>query len=169
MKVTTIINKVEDNAELILDITGQLVENYCGPLDRCMLDFKNILDDPQYPPTDEELEIMALKLPNLLYFTGEAVETLGIKGDIAEAVKMDIYNKVHLETSGTIADKQAAADLETQKEKLVQVSYQRAYKKIKLRMEAGYETLNSIKKVISRRLVEMQLTYESHGGKVYEP
>jgi hypothetical protein len=36
-------------------------------------------------------------------------------------------------------------------------------------MEAGYETLNSIKKVISRRLVEMQLTYESHGGKVYEP
>ncbi len=167
--IQKIINEVEDSSDIILDIVNQLVDNYCGPLDKCMLEFKTILDNSSYPPTDQQLEDMVLRLPNLLYFTGEAVESLGIKSDIAEAIKMELYNEIHLQTEGTVAVRQAAAELETQEQKLVQISYQRAYKKIKLRMEAGYEMLTSIKKVLSRRMIELQLTYESHGGKVYEP
>ena len=36
--------------------------------------------------------------------------------------------------------------------------YSRAYKKVKLRMDAGYEMLNSLKKVMNKRITEMELS-----------
>jgi len=166
--VNSVINEVNEKAKIIEEVVDKLVSNYCKPLDDFMVMIREVLDDKANPPTDEELESMALKLPNLLYFTGEAVESLGIKGDIAEQVKMDLYHSIHLSTSGTMADKHAMAEQGTQSQQLVKISYERAYKKIKLRMEAGYEMLASVKKVLSRRLLELQLTFQSHGGKTYE-
>jgi hypothetical protein len=166
--VNSVINEVNEKASIIEEVVNKLVSNYCKPLDDFMTMIKEVLNDKANPPTDEELEAMALKLPNLLYFTGEAVESLGIKGDVAEQVKMDLYNSIHLSTSGTMADKHAMAAQGTQSQELVKISYERAYKKIKLRMEASYEMLASVKKVLSRRLMELQLTFQSHGGKSYE-
>lgn len=163
-----LVTQVEQDAKLIDEIVSKLVLDYCQPLDDFMKMVKEVLDDTTSPPTDVELEAMALRLPNLLYFTGEAVESLGIRGDIADQIRLDLYNSVLIKATGTVADKQALASKETQNEELVKMCYTRAYKKIKLRMEAGYEMLNSVKKVLSRRQLELQLTYESHGGKVYE-
>lgn len=166
--IQEIIDKVEDGAEIIDNIVGQLVDSYCKNLDDYVAKVKEGLDDTAYPLTDPELEQIVMKLPTHLYFVGEAVESLGIREDIAKSVKMELYNEVHMNTQGTVADKEAAALSETTEEALVNVCYQRAYKKIKLRMEAAYEMLNSIKKVLSRRMLEMQLSLESHGGKNYE-
>ena len=98
------------------------------------------------PPTDKELDEFTLNIPVLLYFTGEAQEALGIKEDVAKAVKMELYNEIYNKSVGTIADKTAQAELLTQAEFITHVAYSRAYKKIKLRMEAANETLQSIKK-----------------------
>ncbi len=123
------------------------------------MDFiKNILDDEISPPTDQELDDFTLNLPVLLYFTGEAQESLGIKEDVSKAVRQELYNEIFDKSTGTIADKTASAELATQNEYITQVAYQRAYKKVKLRMEAGYETLQSVKKVITRRGQEYELS-----------
>ena len=60
-------------------------------------------------------KIWPLNLPNHLYFVGEGVESIGIREDVAKALKQDLYNQVRLETEGTVGDKQARAEMESVK------------------------------------------------------
>ena len=163
--------RIDENSQLIESVVDKLVAQYCQGLDEYMSYIRNILNDREHPPTDEELDDFTLNLPVLLYFTGSAQETLGIKEDVAKAVKQEVYNEVYMATSGTIADKSAASELATQNEFITHTAYNRAYKKIKLRMDAASETLQSVKKVLSRRITEYDMTridqgrFEPKGGK----
>lgn len=156
-KVRQLQKRIDSNSDIVDSIVNKLVSDYCQPLDDYMVFIKSLLDDTTNPPTDRELDDFTLNLPVLLYFTGEAQEALGVKEDVARAVKQELYNEVFDKATGTIADKTASAELATQNEYIAHIAYQRAYKKIKLRMEAGYETLQSIKKVITRRGQEYEL------------
>ncbi|HUM45264.1 MAG TPA: hypothetical protein PKI14_20145, partial [Fervidobacterium sp.] len=49
-------------------------------------------------------------------------------------------------------------ELAVQNEQITQIAYQRAYRKVKLRMEAAYELLQSVKKVITRRTQEYEMS-----------
>lgn len=156
-KIANIIARVETNGDLIDEIVKKLVADYCKPLDEYMLFVRELLEDYQSPPTDRELDDFILNIPVLLYFTGEAQEALGIKEDVAKAVKQELYNEAFDNATGTVADKTATAELASQNEYIVHTAYQRAYKKIKLRMEAANETLQSVKKVVTRRTVEYEV------------
>lgn len=162
-KVMQLQKRIDNNSDIIESIVNKLVSDYCKPLDNYMEFIRGILNDHDNPPTDRELDDFTLNIPVLLYFTGEAQETLGVKEDVARAVKQELYNDVFDKATGTIADKTASAELATQNEYITHIAYQRAYKKIKLRMEAGYETLQSIKKVITRRGQEYELARVDSG------
>lgn len=149
--------RIDKNGKIIDDIVNNLVSKYCGQMDTFIKKVKNLMEDSRNPPSDVELEGWVIELPILLYFSGEGQEALGVKEDIAKAIRMELYNEIRLDAKGTVADKNSLAESETQTEFLVQVVYQRAYKKIKLRMELGNELLQSIKKVISRRIAEYEL------------
>lgn len=153
-----IMDRVEDNSAKVEKLVDDLVDKYCHQLDELVSAFKEVLHDKDNPITEEELDEICLKLPSYLYFIGEAQERFGIKEDIAKSVKMELYNQVHQRTRGTIADKQAASEAATLEEDIVFKAYQRSYKRIKQKLEAAYELLASIKKVISRRETEMQLS-----------
>lgn len=161
--VNKILDRVDDNSVIVDNLTKEVVSKFCEPLDKLMTTIKQIVEDDSNPPTDLELDQMTLKLPATLYFVGEAQEALGIREDVAKAVKMDVYNKVRDSVSGTVADKDTKAELASQQEYIVHCVYSRAYKKVKARMEAGYEMLNSVKKVINRRMAEAQLSGVSSG------
>lgn len=165
-KLQGILKRTDENSDYINNIVDDIVAKYCKPLDDLMRTFQGILDDKNNPPTDEELDQMTMRLPNLLYFAGEGQEALGIKEDTSKAIKMEIYNKVHMETAGTVSDKEAKANSESQYETVVNAIYSRAYKKVKLRMESGFEQLQSIKKVISRRCLEKELG-RVDGGRLF--
>ena len=150
--------RIQENSRALDTVVNKLVSDYCKPLDDYIQLIKDILDDKKVPPTDQELDDFTLNLPVLLYFTGEAQESLGIKEDVARAIKTEVYNEVFNVSSGTIADKTAKAELAAQNEGITHLVYQRAYKKVKLRMEAANEVLQSIKKVMSRRMTEMEMT-----------
>ena len=150
-------NKVNINTEILLNRAKNIVSAYCEPLDDYMVYLKDAINQP-IPPSDGELDEWSVKLSSLLYFAGEGVESIGIKEDIAKAYKMDKYNTAYNEISGTISDKSAYADLQSQKEYLVHTIYQRAYKMAKQKVEAGMELLQSIKKVISRRMNSYSLS-----------
>lgn len=162
-KVRNLQKKVDENSDLVDSIVNRLVSEYCKSLDEYMQFIRNILNDTTNPPTDQELDDFALNIPVLIYFTGEAQEALGIKEDVAKAIKQELYNEVYDKATGTIADKSAAAELATQNEYIAHIAYQRAYKKVKLRMEAANETLQSIKKIISRRMVEYEIARVDSG------
>lgn len=154
----SIMNKVDNTSNIIKELSDNLVEKYCTSLDvemeviRLELKENNSL-------TDDTLEKHILELANILYFTGYAQEDLGIKEDTCKAIRQEVYSKAREQATGkTVADKTAQAELVAQTETITLAIYSRAYKKVKLRMDAGYEMLNSLKKVMNKRITEMELS-----------
>lgn len=154
----SIMNKVDNTSNIIKELSDNLVEKYCTSLDvemgviRLGLKENNSL-------TDDTLEKHILELANILYFTGSAQEDLGIKEDTCKAIRQEVYSKAREQATGkTVADKTAQAELIAQAETMTLAIYSRAYKKVKLRMDAGYEMLNSLKKVMNKRITEMELS-----------
>lgn len=149
---------IEANSKIIDNLVNNLVSSYCSELDNYVTYIKKILDDTNTPIVDTELDDFVLTLPTLLYFVSESQEALGIREDVSKAYEKDKFNETISHTEGTVAVKTALAELETQNEYLAKVVYQRAYKKIKLRVEAAYELLQSVKKVLSRRMLALELS-----------
>lgn len=161
--IHNIMARVEDNSAKVEEIVDELIYQHCKEIDELIRKFRQCLNDKDNPVTEWELDDVCLKLPSYLYFIGEAQEKFGIKEDIAKSVKMELYNQIHQRTKGTIADKQAASEAGTLEEDIVYRAYQRAYKRIKQKLEAAYELLSSIKKVISRRMGEQELANVDSG------
>ena len=159
----SIMNKVDNTALVVKEISDKLVNNYCKPLDVEMSVIRLELRENN-SLTDDTLEKHILELANILYFTGSAQEDLGIKEDTCKAIRAEIYNKTYEDSQGTVAQKNALSELATQQETIVLNIYSRAYKKVKLRMEAGYEMLNSLKKVMNKRISEMELSNSRYIG-----
>lgn len=155
-KLKEIDTKVQENSNIINSIVADIVNKYCKPLDDYMTEIDKILVSGS--ATALQLDEFTLNLPVLLYFISDSQESLGVKEDISRAVRQELFNTVRDECSGTIADKDSQAELATQYETIVNIIYSRAYKKFKARVEAGYEMLASVKKVITRRTVEMEIT-----------
>ena len=153
----SIMTKVDSISDTIKEISDKLVTKYCDDLDDLMIDIKSILTNDTM--TDSYLETAILDLANTLYFTGSAQEDLGIKEDTCKAIRQEVYSKAREQATGkTVADKTAQAELIAQAETMTLAIYSRAYKKVKLRMDAGYEMLNSLKKVMNKRITEMELS-----------
>lgn len=153
----SIMNKVDNTSDMIKDISDNLVEKYCRSLDTEMAVIRLELKENN-SLTDDTLEKHILELANILYFTGSAQEDLGIKEDTCKAIRQEVYSRAREEATGTVADKTAKAELISQQETVVLSIYSRAYKKVKIRMDAGYEMLNSLKKVMNKRITEMELS-----------
>lgn len=154
----SIMNKVDNTSNIIKEISDNLVENYCAELDTIMNELHNLLGSSKELSTDT-IQDYILYLANILYFTGSAQEDLGIKEDTCKAIRQEVYSKAREQSTGkTVADKTAQAELIAQAETMTLAIYSRAYKKVKLRMDAGYEMLNSLKKVMNKRITEMELS-----------
>lgn len=152
--------RVETNSQIMDNVVNQIVSEYCKALDEYMEEVSDKLTDPVNPPLIHELDEIVMALPVYLYFVGEGQESIGIREDVAKAIRMEVYNEAYesAETGKrTIADKTAAAELAAQEELLIQMAYNRAYKKIKIKMEIGNELLQSVKKVLSRRISELEM------------
>ncbi len=154
--------RIEDNASKVDEIVNRLVNDYAKQLDDYVRVCSEIIMDKENPPTDEELDDMCMTIPCYLYFISEGQEALGLREDVAKAIKMELYNNTYEKAIGTIADKTATAELASQHEYIVHSCYQRAYKQLKMRYEIGLELLNSVKKVISRRQNALNLTGRVH-------
>ena len=154
----SIMKKVDSISDTIKEISDNLVENYCAELDTIMNELHNLLGSSRELSTDT-IQNYILYLANTLYFVGSAQEDLGIKEDTCKSIRQEVYSKAREQATGkTVADKTAQAELIAQAETMTLAIYSRAYKKVKLRMDAGYEMLNSLKKVMNKRITEMELS-----------
>lgn len=156
--VEDIMQNVDNISDTIKELSDDFVISYCDDLDNIMLKIRQLLTGNNNI-TDIELEYYIMDLANTLYFTGSAQEDLGIKEDTCKAIRQEVYSKAREQATGkTVADKTAQAELIAQEETMTLAIYSRAYKKVKLRMDAGYEMLNSLKKVMNKRIAEMELS-----------
>lgn len=156
-KIDEVNERVSANSKIINGIVSEIVNKYCQPLDDYMRQIDQALISSNNVSL-AQLDDFILNLPVLLYFISDSQESLGVKEDISRAVRQELFNTVREESTGTVADKDSVAELATQYETIVNIIYSRAYKRFKARVEAGYEMLASVKKVMTRRTVEMELT-----------
>ena len=150
---------VEENSKVIEEIVSGIIKQYSKDLDEYVLFIKNCLADGQNPPSDVELDDFCLNLSTYIYFAGGMCEQLGIRDDISKAIWKEMYHtKRNALDKGTVADKDSLAELYSQQEQLTNICYSRAYKIMKSKVENAQELLSSCKKVLTRRMNEMELT-----------
>lgn len=155
--------RVESLTAVVREMVAVIVDEACADLDRYMAQIDEILCDKDSCVSDEELEDFTLNLPALLYLVSSRREELKVKEDVAKAIYKDVYNRVREKAQGTVADKDTAADLASQSEAITVIVLQRAGSTIKTREEAAWEMLNSVKKVLTRRIAELELTQQTGG------
>lgn len=154
------VDKISKELDTIID---GIIEPQCKELDEYIIYVKKLIDDTNTPISNAELEDIVLTIPSLLYFMGTLQENIGIREDIANFDRKDKYNRVISETSGTVQAKTALADLETQNEVLATFVFQRAKKKLQTKYDVALELLQSTKKILNRRLAELELSKSSIG------
>ena len=151
--------KVNTDSEKIEEIVNSIIQEYCTDLDKYVDFIKDILKDGEHPATAQELDDFCMNLSVYIYYAGGMQERLGIKDDIARAIYKEVYhtNRDSIE-KGTVADKDSLAELASQQEALISMAYKRAYGIMKMKVAAAQEILSSVKKIISRRMAESELT-----------
>lgn len=165
-EIESIRGHVEKNSSSIESIVAKIITPYCKDLDAYVEFIKDCLSDGQNPPSDVELEDWCMNLSTYIYFAGGLCEQLGIRDDISRAVWKEMYHTKRSELEkGTVADKDSQAELGSQQEQLTNICYNRAYRIMKAKVENAQELMSSCKKVLSRRLAEMELTHMGGSGK----
>lgn len=106
----------------------------------------------------ESLEIYAMRISTELYYLGQAQEFVGLRADVSKVVYKERFNAFYQKAEGTINDKTAQTEYQVMREFVEMSINERAYKRLKVKIENAYELLNSIKKVLSRRIAEFELT-----------
>lgn len=164
--VLDIQEKVEEHSKTIDTIVEGIILPYCKDLDNYVAFIADCLNDGNNPPTTDELDDFCLNLSTYIYFAGGMCEQLGIRDDIAKAVYKEMYHTARAsQEKGTVADKDSLAELASQEQYIVSSSYTRAYKTMKAKVENAQELLSSCKKVLSRRMTEMELTRIGGSGR----
>lgn len=165
-KLNKLQQNIEENSIPLNDIITEIIEPYCKPLDDYVSFIAECLGNGETSPTDLELEDYCINLSTRIYFAGGMCERLGIRDDIAKAVYKEMYNTQRNNLDkGTVADKDSIAELKSQEEFIISSAYTRAYKIMKNKIENAQEVLQSCKKILSRRMQEMELTRIGGSGK----
>lgn len=172
-KVNELMNETQTNVEYFEKITEKVVLSYSGDLDKLMKDIYNdVLMKDQAPLNT--LEKYFLELSNCLYYMGDKLEHLGVYDVMSKNAYKEVYNKKYLglttdigesKKKPTVAELTAMAESEAQYEGVVNDVYAKAYKIVKNKVDAATTMLNSISKIISKRMTEMQLNSVTPSGK----
>jgi hypothetical protein len=157
--IEEILTKVDVDSAKIQEIVDNIVKPYVEDLDNYVDFIRSILEDGNNPPTAVELDDFIMNLSVFIYYASSMQEQLGIKDDIARAVYKEMYHtsRDSLE-KGTVSDKDSLAELASQQEALVSVCYKRAYSIVRAKVTAAQEIMSSVKKIISRRMSEAEIT-----------
>ena len=156
------LDNINNLSEGAIDIVNQIVSLHCADLDKLINQIQSVLLSNEDDLTDEELDKILLSLPVMLYSLSDKQEFLGIKEDVSNMVTKEYYNKAYLEYEGKVGEKTIYAEDNSKEQLLISSLIGRAYKIIKSRIEAGYELLNSVKKIVNRRI-----SYADMKGDIY--
>lgn len=158
----------DKNVGYFTQISDSLVEAYTQDMDNLMRCIK--ADTVDTEPSDVVLEKYVLELSNLLYFMGQRLESVGVKEDLSKLAAKEVYNNSYMDNLSrdgkkpTVAELNTMAENDSKYETVINTIYSRAYRQIKYKSDAAYEMLSSLRKIISKRMQEYQLSYTRQNG-----
>ena len=152
---------IESDSEFVKAIVNQIVTKHSQELDEFVILVREMLtlikQATMQEYDDESLQLQIIKLPTILYFAGNGLEDIGSESEIAQYNRKELYNDIisKMDTSQyTIPDKKAAAERGTEKESMMESIYDRAYKKLKSKIDHAIKLLESLKKVADMRIAK---------------
>lgn len=155
-------NVLLDHAESIIgDNIVTQVNNLTTELDTLMDMMHKKINKDGYEISDKELEKLIIRLPILIYELNNTLMKAGIREDLAKIIKQTNYNSSYVMQEGTIADKKASAELDIKEEILLETTWKRSVKIINQKMEIAGELLSSCKKILSKRMEEINIIKRS--------
>lgn len=158
----------DKNANYFTQISDSLVEAHTKDLDELMRRIK--MDTIDTEASDALLERYILELSNLLYFVGQRLENMGIKEDLSKIAAKEVYNNSYMDNLNregkkpTVAELTSTAENDSKYETVITTIYSRAYRQIKYKSDAAYEMLSSLRKIVSKRMQEYQLSFNRQTG-----
>lgn len=171
-KINTIFDNTDKNTNYFTQISDKVVTAYTNDLDTLMNKIRE--DTVENTPSDDILERYVLELSNILYFLGTRLETVGIKDDITKMSAKEVYNKTYSNNldvapggkKPTVAELNVMSENASRYETVVNSIYSRVYRQIKFKIDGAYEMLASLRKIVSKRMQENQLSYTRNSGSV---
>lgn len=178
-RVESLMECTKRNVGYFDEAMSGVVKAECESLDNLMRDlYAECVGKKDEVPVST-LESYYLELSNMVYFMQEKVERLGVYSDMAGSAAKEVYSKSYAAKSGmkdalgksksTVAELQALANLDAQYESVVASIYDHAYKVIRNKVDSAKDMMNALRRIISTRTAEMQLSmgasdYKGNGG-----
>lgn len=152
------VENVENMSAILDQKVDDAVSEICRPIDLYMNQINKYLLDLKEPVPDEALEQFILNIPPLLYFISEAREKVLIRSEVSKEVYKELFGNARKEATGTVADRDNYARSKVMAESFASIVYQSIYTRIKAKEEAATEMLQSLKKIMNRRVAEIELS-----------
>lgn len=165
-KARAVQREIRANAEIVNRLVDELVNEYSAELDDFIDIVKGLLDkikQRKIEYSNNVLELQSIKLPVLMYYAGNGLERLGAEHDIAKAHKKEMYSEKYLDVIGTIPERDAKATAMVLTEEMMEAVYSRAYKKLKLKIDMADKLFSALKKVLSKRIQEIDISNRDNG------
>lgn len=174
-KIDKILETTNDNSQYFESISTGVVTAYTEDLDSIMQEiYVNVISADGC--SDDMLENYCLRLSSILYFMGDKLESVGIKDDLSEAARAEVYNQAYLKNQIkdptdkskkiTVAELQSLATEASKYESVINSIYSRCYKQIKYKIDAGYRYVDVLRKIISKRMNDSQLSMYTPKNKI---
>lgn len=163
-KITDLIASGIENEEYYINICNSLVSEYAAGLDELMNKFYN--DCVVSEASDQELEKYLFELNTNVYFLSAKLESTGIKQDLSKIAMKESYNLEYLDAKfkaetakikTTVAELSSIAEEKSKYDTVLNSLYSRVYSTIKSKIDACYDTISSIRKIISKRMQDVAL------------
>lgn len=173
VEITNAFEKTDEASSLFTNISDEVVKAYTSDLDKLLVKIKE--NAVENTPSDNILEKLVMELSNILYFMGTRLESVGIKDDITKLSAKEVYNNSYTNNltnvgdqkkKPTVAELTVMAENDSRYQTVVNNIYSRVYRQIKYKIDAAYEMLSSLRKIISKRMQENQLDYTRNTGSV---
>lgn len=165
-KVTELLSDTDENSQYFTQITNNVIDSYVSDLDLIMNNLYDVINHNE-TLTNDSIENYMLRLSNTLYYIGDRLEIVGIKADVAKAAKQEVYNRAYLDNQvkdsekknkTTVAENQAVAEENSKYESIITSIFERVYKVIRFKIDAGQEMLKTLSKILTKRLQEIDLS-----------
>jgi hypothetical protein len=170
-KVKQLMSNTETNVDYFNSTVVQVVKKHSESLDNLMSDLYVECIKNKNAVTSV-LEQYYLELSNMIYFMIEKLEQLSVFADMSKSASKEVYSKSYLSNqvkeSGTgknkttVAELQAQAEIDAQYEMVVSSIYEHAYKIVKGKIDSGKDMMNTLRKIITHRMNEEQLSMYSN-------
>jgi hypothetical protein len=158
-KISKVVDIVKQNSIIFERVVDRLVDEFCDDLDSFVNSLNYTMRDLKLGRVKSysqlKLEMRCLELATSMYKATDGLATLGSQSDVAKSLKAERFDRIYSERkgSGTIPDKTAEVNSQIINEILVDKIMERAYKVIGQKVKSANRLLESIKKVLTSRMI----------------